>query len=306
LPPHLAASIGRPGAGTGAPEIATRLGPFDFVRRLGQGANGRVYLARDHVHEGWVALKVLPLDDDPADPLARQTSGERFVREAQAARQFRHPGLVAVLDAGLADGVGWVAMELAHGVDLTRYTRPNRMMPAAAVASIGQRVAGALDHVHQRGVIHRDVKPANIIVDWARDEVKLVDFGVAHWQDHARTRSGQTLGSPEYMAPEQLAGAEIGPAADLYALGVTLYELLTGTRPHSAPTLGALLRAVAHDAAPDLASRRPDLPLGMCHVVMALLNKTPARRIGDAKALAESLGRFSGRVGDGGVRSPTA
>lgn len=276
------------------------------MRRLGHGAHGRVYLAHNRLHEGWVALKVLPLDDDPADPSSRRLAGERFLREAQAARQFDHPGLVAVLEAGLDQGVGWVAMELAHGVDLTRYTRADRLLPPAVVAGIGQRVAAALAQVHALGVVHRDVKPANIIVDWSRDEVKLVDFGVAHWQDRTRTQSGQTLGSPEYMAPEMLAGAEIGPAADLYALGVTLFELLAGIRPHSAPTLGALLRAVAHEPAPDLAGLRPDLPNGLCHAVMALIDKSPARRIGDAAALADNLGRFSGRADDGGVRSPTA
>jgi serine/threonine-protein kinase len=306
VPPHFAASRIGANASSDAPEAGARVGSFELVRRLGHGGSGHVYLARDHLHGGWVALKVLSLAANGADASARQLAAERFVREAQAARQFRHPGLVVVLDAGCADGQGWIAMELAHGVDLTRYADARRLLPPAAVAGIGQRVARALGHVHAHGVIHRDVKPANIIVDWPRDDVKLVDFGVAHWNDHARTRSGQTLGSPQYMAPEQLAGAEIGPAADLYALGVTLYELLAGARPYTAPTLGALLRAVAHDAAPDLASRRPDLPPGLCRVVMALLEKAPGRRTADADALAENLGRFSGRAVDGGVRSPTA
>jgi eukaryotic-like serine/threonine-protein kinase len=214
---------------------------------------------------------------------------DRFLREAQTARQLNHPGIVRVLDAGATDGVAWIAMEVVAGADLTRYTRPLRLLPEPLVARIGARVARALAHAHTRGVVHRDVKPGNILVDLPDAAVKLTDFGVARQLDHSHTRSGVVLGSPEYMAPELLGGAEAGPAADLYGLGVTLYELLAGRRPHQAGTMGALLRAVAAEAAPDLRALRPELPPSICEAVMLCLAKRPEARPQDAAVLAEQL-----------------
>jgi serine/threonine-protein kinase len=138
-------------------------------------------------------------------------------------------------------------------------------------------------------VVHRDVKPANVLVDWATDTVKLGDFGLARMGEHTQTRSGVTLGSPDYMAPEQLAGGEVGPAADVYGVGATLYELLSGQRPHQADNLGALLRAVATEPALDLAQLRPDLDGVLSAVVMEALAKSPAARPADADALATRL-----------------
>ena len=166
---------------------------------------------------------------------------------------LQHPGIVAVLDAGPSERGAWMAMEAVAGCDLTRYTRPARLLPPPLVARTGARVADALAYAHRQGVIHRDVKPANVLVDWATDTVKLSDFGLARMGEHTQTRSGVTLGSPDYMAPEQLAGGAVGPAADVYGLGASLFELLAGRRPHEHDSLGALLRAVATEPAPDLA-----------------------------------------------------
>lgn len=226
-----------------------------------------------------------------ADPATAAVLRDRFVREAQAARLLEHPDIVAVIDIGQTDGVGWVAMELVSGTDLSRYTRPGHLLPERLVVRLGVRMALALEHAHRQGVVHRDVKPANMLVDWSRDIAKLSDFGIARWADHARTRSGQALGSPDYMAPEQLAGSEVGPAADIYSLGVSLFELLTGRRPHGGQSLGALLRAVAHEAPAHLRSLRPDLPESLCQAVMSALSKVPARRPASAAELAGLLER---------------
>jgi eukaryotic-like serine/threonine-protein kinase len=268
---------------------APRIGRFRLVRLIGRGAVGAVYLAQDGADGQWVALKTLPLTaGNASDARAAQ---ELFERETRAIGLLRHPGIVAVLDAGRADHTGWLALELVAGADLRRYTRPDRLLPERLVVRIGVRVAGALAHAHAQSVLHRDVKPANVLVDWSRDIVKLGDFGVARWADHAQTQSGQAIGSPDYMAPEQLAGADVGPAADLYGLGATLYELLTGRRPHVTPTLGALLRAVARDPVDDLVQLRPDLPQALTQLVMSSLAKHASQRPKSANAMVLTLER---------------
>jgi len=137
--------------------------------------------------------------------------------------------------------------------------------------------------------VHRDVKPANVLVDWTKDMVKLGDFGLARSDEHTQTRSGIALGSPDYMAPEQLAGGAIGPASDMYGLGATLFELLAGRRPHQADNLGELLRAVASEPAPQLARLRPELDPALCDAVMPLLAKDLAQRPSDAAHVAAQL-----------------
>jgi serine/threonine-protein kinase len=181
---------------------------------------------------------------------------------------------VEALDAGSCDGQGWVAMELVPGVSMARYMQDLRLQPPRVVAVTGLRLALAPAHAHLRGVVRRDVKPANTGVDWARDDLKLIDFGVAHWAGPARTRTGQILGSPGCMAPEQLAGR----------------------RPHSAPTPGGLLGAVAREPAPELAALRSKLPAASCQVVMNLLAKAAAHRAADAQAVADRLAAHAGDV----------
>ncbi|HET7527730.1 MAG TPA: serine/threonine-protein kinase, partial [Burkholderiaceae bacterium] len=156
--------------------------------------------------------------------------------------------------------------------------------------------ADALAYAHRRGVVHRDVKPANVLVDWTKDVVKLSDFGLARSTEHTQTRSGVALGSPDYMAPEQLAGGAVGPAADLYGLGATLFELLAGRRPHQADSLGDLLRKVAGEPAPALAQLRPDLDPLLCDAVMALLAKDLAHRPADAVQVAAQLWAVADRT----------
>ncbi len=276
----------RPSAIQGS-STAPRIGRFRLERLIGRGAVGAVYLAQDGAGGQWVALKTLPLTaGNASDARAAQ---ELFQRETRAVGLLRHPDIVAVLDAGRAGDIGWLALELVAGTDLRRYTRPGRLLPDRLVVRIGVRVARALAHAHAQSVLHRDVKPGNVLIDWPHDIVKLGDFGVARWADHAQTQSGQAIGSPDYMAPEQLAGGDIGPAADLYGLGATLYELLTGRRPHVAPTLGALLRAVANDPVDDLQRLRPDLPRSLAQLVMSSLAKQVSQRPASADAMGLAL-----------------
>jgi serine/threonine protein kinase len=264
------------------------LANYRVERRIGQGAAAQVFLAQDRRDGRWVALKLLELGTSPASPEWHDAL-ERFRREATVLHGLRHPGIVEVLDAGPSERGAWMALEVVRGCDLSRYTHAARLLPPPLVARTGARIAAALGHAHRHGVIHRDVKPANVLVDWATDTVKLSDFGLARTGEHTQTRSGVMLGSPDYTAPEQLAGGAVGPAADVYGLGASLYELLAGRRPHQADSLGALLRAVASEPVLDLAQVRPDLDPTLSALVMQALAKDPALRPGSADELASRL-----------------
>jgi len=272
-------------AATGTAPI---FGPYQVLRTLGQGSMGAVHLAIDQTSGVAVALKVMALTDHAAGAEPDEARA-RFLAEAEPMRRLAHPDIVRLLAAGEQGGSGWLAMELVVGVDLARYARPARLLPEPVVLRLAERVARALHHAHCAGVVHRDVKPSNIMIDWASDQLKLADFGLARLADAERTRTGLVLGSPAYMAPEQLAGDAPTPASDLYALGVTLFQLLTGRLPFDDSSLGALLRSVAFDEAPDLRTQRPDLPPALAAVVAGLLSKRPAERPADAQALADTL-----------------
>ncbi len=271
----------------------SELGGYRIERRIGRGAASEVFLAQDRRSGQWVALKLLELGSSPASAEWHDAL-ERFRREATVLRGLHHRGIVKVLDAGPSEHGAWMALEVVPGCDLSRYTRPARLLPPALVAHTGARIAEALAHAHRHGVIHRDVKPANVLVDWASGTVKLGDFGMARMGEHTQTRSGVALGSPDYMAPEQLAGAAVGAAADIYGLGASLFELLAGRRPHVHDNLGALLRAVAAEPAPDLAALKPELDPALVDVVMQALAKDPAARPANADELAARLSVCAG------------
>ena len=244
------------------------VGPYRVLRLLGRGAMGAVYLAQpaqraslptaaglaDH---DALALKVVPLPQEAARLTALQS---RFAAEVALASRLRHPGIATTLAAGTEGGLAWIAMELAPGVPLDRYTRRARLLPEVLSLHLVQRIAEALDHAHRAGVVHRDIKPANVIVDLPGGSLRITDFGIAHLADAERTRTGLVLGSPAYLAPEQLAGGPASVAGDLYALGVTLFQLLTGRLPFDAASMGELLRQVAAAPPPPLVELRPDLP----------------------------------------------
>lgn len=266
-------------------------GPYRTVRLLGEGAVGRVFLAIDQTSGRPVALKLLPLSAD-GDEQSLKEARSRFLIEAYATRGLSHPHVAAVLDAGEAGRHGWIAMEFVPGSDLSRYVRPARLLPEAVVLQVVGKVAQALAHAHRAGIVHRDVKPSNVRVDWATDTVKLTDFGLARPDDAEATRTGLVLGSPSYMAPELLAGGLPTPRSDLYALGVMLFEMLCGRLPHEAPTLGELLRSVATRPAPDLRSLRPELGVDLADLVARLLQTDPAQRPGSAADVAARLGEL--------------
>lgn len=278
---------GAPG-GPPASHAAVHVGPYRLSRLLGRGALGEVHLAVHTATRKAVALKTLgPPADSSNDEAAEARS--RFIEEANLAQRLSHPGIVRIHAAGDDNGTAWIAMELLRGCDLERYTRAPRLLPEALVVRIGERLARALAHAHARGVVHRDVKPANVMFDLPSETVKLTDFGIAGLSDMSRTRTGVVLGTPLYMAPEQLAGAAADARSDQYSLGVLLFHLLSGRLPHEATSLGELLRQVARDSAPSLLALRGDLSPALATIVATALQKQPAARYGGLERLADEL-----------------
>ena len=274
----------RPGASAGL----SMLGKYRLDKQLGQGAMGAVYLAHDPATGQHVAIKTMALAREfTGDDLVDARS--RFLREADMAGRLQHPDIVQILDAGETEGLAWIAMELIDGTDLGQHTQPARLLPLPVVLRAIARVADALAYAHTRGVTHRDIKPENIMLDLPREGVKVMDFGVARLADASRTRTGVVLGTPTYMSPEQLSGQHVDGRTDLYSLGVTLFQLLTGRLPCEADSLGALMRAIARETPPNVCELRPELPAALGDVVALALQKHPATRYSSGEQMAEDL-----------------
>jgi eukaryotic-like serine/threonine-protein kinase len=272
-----------------AVQVGSVVAGYRLLRRIGQGVHGTVYLAEDvgrlQSLTQAVALKLMPL------PQGAQASKHHkaFMRNATVSAALIHPGIVTLYRAGVEGAFGWLAMEPVPGTDLQRYTEPRRLLPEPVVLQVGACLAQALAYAHGQGVVHRDLKPANVLLDLPSRTVKLADFGLARLPDAAQTDTGVVLGTPAYMAPEQIAGALPTPRSDFYALGVLLFELLTGRRPHQGNSMGELLMQVAREPAPDLLSLRPELPLALAALVAQLLAKPPTQRLADGEKLAAAL-----------------
>jgi|GEM_PF-1212379 len=263
-------------------------GRFTVERRLGSGGMGAVYAATQTSMGRAVALKVMHPRYAQSDDAAR-----RFVREARLAATLAHPNVVAVIDFGQEpDGTLYIAMELLDGPRLDEVLAADGPLPAARAARIGLQICDALAAAQRRGIVHRDLKPANVIVvepGAGRDVLKVVDFGLATSLDgdlSTLTRPGQIFGTPAYLSPEMIAGREVGGAADLYALGVMLHELVEGRPPFHADSLETLAIQHATASPPPLTA---DVPASYAVVVRRLLEKDPAARYPSADAARDAL-----------------
>lgn len=269
-----------------------RLGGYRIVHELGHGGMGYVFEAADEVLARRVAVKVLA-----PEAARRPGAAERFLREARAAAAVEHDHVVPVLHVGEDAGVPYLVMPLLKGESLADRLKRGAL-PVADVVRVGRDVAAGLGAAHARGLMHRDVKPANVWLDADTGRARVLDFGLARAEDgsDAVTSAHAVAGSPAYMAPEQIDGKPT-PRSDLFALGATLYECATGKRAFEGPTLTAILRAVADHHPPPPAVVNPAVPIPLSDLIMRLLAKDPAGRPGDAQEVVAALA--AGPVDDG-------
>jgi hypothetical protein len=246
---------------------------FELIERLGAGAMGEVHRARQTALDREVALKILHRGAD-LDP----TFERRFRREAQIQSGLAHPNLVRVLDAGISGETRWLAMELVRGHLLTRYIDRPEPLPLEFALAAAAQIADGLAYLHEHEIVHRDLKPSNVLVS-ETGTVKVADFGLARAAGSTlMTGAGQIVGTLAYMAPETVAGETAGPPADVYALGLLLYELISGKPPYTAENLGGWLAAILNAKPAPLAGARRDVPAAVDRLALALLAKDAGER----------------------------
>ncbi|HYW33038.1 MAG TPA: serine/threonine-protein kinase [Gemmatimonas sp.] len=263
-------------------------GQFHVHRELGRGGMGVVYLARDERLDRMVALKVLP-----AELAALPATRERFLREARTAAHLAHPNIVPVYRADEVGGSAYFAMAFVDGESLADRVRDRGPLPPAEAVPILRDVAWALAYAHARGVVHRDVKPENILLERATRRTLVTDFGIAHHTtpdpSDRLTQDGHVLGTLHFMSPEQVNGEALDGRSDLYALGVVAYHILSGRLPFEGLGAAAVLVAHATKPAPPLHRVAPNVPTPLAAVVDRCLTKAPGDRFANGEALAEAL-----------------
>ncbi|MGZ5444697.1 MAG: protein kinase domain-containing protein [Thermoanaerobaculia bacterium] len=279
--------------GTGQQDLALGhlfAGRYKIESILGRGGMGVVYKATDAQLDETVAIKTLP-----GDVMTRSPEDlERFKREIRLARKITHRNVLRTYDYGEAEGVYFISMEFVRGYTLNELMdeAPSRQMPSRATIGIARQICRGLHAAHEQGIIHRDIKPQNVLID-AKGEVKLMDFGVARMTEasEAMTQAGLIVGTPHYMSPEQVQGKTLDPRTDVYAMGVLLYELLVGRRPFESTSLTGILTAHIMEKPKPPIELRPDVGRDLNAIVMRCLEKDPAARYTDAGGLLSDLDR---------------
>jgi len=268
-----------------------KLGRYEIVRELGKGAMGIVYLAKDPLIGRLVALKTIRPSAHADDEDTREFQ-QRFVREAQAAGILNHPSIVTVHDIGQDEpsGMSFIAMEYVEGQNLKEVLAQGRPLSFEQAADVCAQVAEGLDFAHAKGIVHRDVKPANIIL-LEGNRAKITDFGIAKITSGVAnlTTTGQFLGTPNYMAPEQIKGTPVDGRSDIFSLGICLYECLTHRKPFGGDSLTSISYKIVHEPFPPLHEINPTIPEGFADVVSHCLEKDPAKRFQRGRDLANAL-----------------
>src|ERR1700746_3610359 len=288
---------------------ATRLGPYEILAPLGAGGMGEVYRARDTRLERTVAIKILPAQVS-SDPIRKQ----RFEREAKTISSLNHPHICVLYDIGHQDGIDFLVMECVEGETLAKRLEKGPL-PLEQVLRYGEQIADALDKAHRSGVVHRDLKPGNIML--TATGAKLLDFGLskpvagltsvatltaAVTQSSPMTEQGAIVGTFQYMSPEQVEGKELDGRSDIFSLGAVLYELVTGQRAFEGKSHLSVASAILEKEPAPISSLKPLTPSTLEHVIRKCLAKTPEDRWQSASDLASQLKWIS----EGGIGSGTA
>jgi eukaryotic-like serine/threonine-protein kinase len=276
----------------------TQVGKYQILDLVGEGAMGVVYRALDPVLNRVVAIKVM------GDGIARNDEHRnRFLREAQAAGSLQHPNVITIFDFGEVEGHLFIAMEYLEGSDLAHLLAQHTPLSIAEKLDIAIDVLSGLAFAHKRGLVHRDVKPANIRVT-EDGRAKIMDFGIVHLSSSDMTKTGVALGTPDYMAPEQIAGGRVTPSTDIFAMGAVTYELLTGARPFHAETLHAVMYKIVSDDPPPIDKVLPGLPTGLSPIMERALKKDPAKRYESALDFANALSEIRASLADAKPTTP--
>jgi serine/threonine-protein kinase len=254
------------------------LGKYKIGKKLAAGANGELYLA-DDPDKGQVAIKVLQLINQYAKHADRESAAERILQVARALSRLQHPNLVQIYDAQAANDAIYIVMEYLPGRNLSYYIAKEQLSVAEAFG-VTIKAARGLAHAHRHGVIHRDVKPANIIYNRSNGAVTVTDFGLSIVAGPAKRTTTMFEGTPYYMAPEQITGNQVDARADIYSLGATLFQLITGGVPFEASSLEVLIRKIEQDPPPDILAVRPNLAsVGVC--LRAIMDNVLQKRAKD-------------------------
>ena len=269
-------------------ELPERIGKYEIIKDLGQGSNGRVILSHDPYYGRDVAIKIYDVESQDDEKKAKATR-KMFYNEAQMMGRLQHPNILPVYDAGEENGKYYVVTEPIHGArTLAAYCRPDNLLRVDDVVEIVFKCAKALHYAHSRGVIHRDVKPGNIMLTLDND-VRLIDFGIALVSDSSVSRIEGIAGSPSYMSPEQVQAADISSRSDIYSLGAVMYELLTGFRPFRADNLAKLLHQIVYATPAPIHSLRMDISEELENVTTVALHKNPGMRYPTGAEFAAAL-----------------
>ncbi len=268
--------------------IGENLGSYKIIDKLGQGGMATVFKAHESSLNRMVALKVLsPHLSEDTDFI------KRFQREAQAAAQLNHPHIVQIYAIGEEQGMHFFSMEYIKGETLAQIIKKEKQLPLARAIAVVRQVAEALDQAHQAAMVHRDIKPSNIMID-AAGRAKVTDFGIAHLarSQTKLTREGSVIGTPEYLSPEQCAGQPVDGRSDIYSLGVTFYEMLTGKTPYETDTPVSMMLKIVKGDFPPLRQVAPHVPVAIQEVVEKMMATDRQQRFQDTDQLIAALDTY--------------
>ena len=281
-------------ANGGEPGNSMTIGRYEIIRPIGKGAMGEVFLGRDPNINRLTAIKTVHFEETFAPEDIEQIKG-KFFREAESAGTLSHPHIVTIYDAGQDGDSAYIAMEFLEGSTLLRFARRQRLLPLRRFIRYMVQVAEALEYAHSQGVIHRDIKPANIIL-MQSGQIKITDFGIAHIATSSQTQTGVVKGTPYYMSPEQFSGQKVDGRSDIFSLGTTMFQLLTGILPFYAESPALLMNQIMNFPHPNPRAINPRIVPQMVAIVDKALAKERESRYQSAKALAGDLRQLDIRI----------
>ncbi|MGD2294355.1 MAG: protein kinase [Candidatus Aminicenantes bacterium] len=267
-----------------------KIGKYNILGELGRGAMGVVFKGEDPLIGRIVAIKIIRLDAFHA-PHEQAEAKTRFIREAQSAGNLTHPNIVTIYDVGEAEGTPYIAMEYIEGQSLEHVIISRKDFTLYSIFNLISQIGNALDYAHQKGIVHRDIKPGNILLD-NTDRAHIVDFGIARVSTSTLTQSGTSLGTPSYMSPEQVAGRQVDHRSDIFALGVILYELLTYQKPFFGDSYTTVIYKIMNEDPPPLRTFNARLPEELDFIIRKALAKKPEERYQTCRQLADDLSSY--------------